>query len=278
MKFAKFSLFLIACCSVFSSAFAQERVVSIGGDVTEILYALGAEQNIIGRDSTSTVPERVKDLPDIGYMRQLNTEGILALKPTHIIATQAAQPSIVLEQLKSAGVKVEQVPLQYTLESVVAKINRLGEITGKQPQAVELAEKFTKSIQAVNNSPLDVKILFVINRAGSNQMAAGKDTVADTAISLIGAKNAMANAVRFAPISQEGVIAANPDLLVLTTQSYQSFASPDDIWKLAGLAHTNAGKQKRLVVVDDIAFLAFGLTIPQELQKMRTAAEAAAQK
>lgn len=278
MKFAKFSLFLTACCSVFSSAFAQERVVSIGGDVTEILYALGAEQNIIGRDSTSTVPERVKDLPDIGYMRQLNTEGILALKPTHIIATQAAQPSIVLEQLKSAGVKVEQVPLQYTPESVVAKINRLGEITGKQPQAVELAEKFTKSIQAVNNSPLDVKILFVINRAGSNQMAAGKDTVADTAISLIGAKNAMANAVRFAPISQEGVIAANPDLLVLTTQSYQSFASPDDIWKLAGLAHTNAGKQKRLVVVDDIAFLAFGLTIPQELQKMRTAAEAAAQK
>lgn len=106
-------------------------------------------------------------------------------------------------------------------------------------------------------------------------MAAGRETVADTAIRLIGATNAMGNTVRFAPISQEGVIAANPDLLVLTSQSLKSFASPDDVWKLPGLAHTNAGKHKRLVVVDDIAFMAFGLTIPHELKKMREAAEQA---
>lgn len=273
MKLAKFSLFLTACSLLFSPLSAQERLISIGGDVTEILYAIGANESLIGRDSTSITPAKAKSLPDIGYMRQLNTEGILALKPTKIIATSAAQPSVVLEQLKSAGVAVEQVPLQYSPQSVVEKIHRLGQLTGKQEQAAALAEKFTNALQQIPNSPLDVKILFVINRAGGNQMAAGKDTVADTAIKLIGAKNAMGNAVRFAPVSQEGIIAANPDLVVLTNLSLESFASPDEIWALPGLAHTNAGKHKRLVVVDDIAFLAFGLTIPQELHKIRAAAE-----
>ncbi|RRN06317.1 hemin ABC transporter substrate-binding protein [Bibersteinia trehalosi] len=275
MNFVKFPLFLSACFAFVNATYAQDRVISIGGDVTEILYALNAEQNLVGRDTTSTVPKAVQALPDVGYMRQLNAEGILALKPTHIIATQAAQPSIVLEQLADAGVKIEQVPLQYSVESVVEKIHQLGKITNKQPQAVALAEKFAKDIAAVKNSPLDVNILFVINRAGGNQMAAGKDTVADTAIRLIGAKNAMGNAMRFAPISQEGIIAANPDLVVLTSLSLQSFNSPDEIWNLPGLAHTNAGKHKQLVVVDDIAFLAFGLTMPQELHKMRLAAEQA---
>lgn len=276
MRFKKLSLLLTACSVFIQPVFADERLISIGGDVTEILYAIGAEKNIIGRDSTSTVPQIVEKLPDVGYMRQLNTEGILALKPTHIIATSVAQPSIVLEQLQSAGVKVDKVPLQYSVEGVVEKILKLGELTQRQPQAVELAEKFANEVKAIPNSSLDVSVLFVINRAGGNQMAAGKETVADTAIRLIGAKNAMGNAMRFAPISQEGVIAANPDLLVLTSQSLKSFASPDDVWKLPGLAHTNAGKHKRLVVVDDIAFMAFGLTIPQELKKMREAVEAVA--
>lgn len=59
-------------------ASASERIVSIGGDVTEIVYALGAEQQLIARDSTSLHPQAAAALPDVGYMRQLNAEGILS--------------------------------------------------------------------------------------------------------------------------------------------------------------------------------------------------------
>lgn len=275
MKFAKFSLFLTACLGLYTSASAQERVVSIGGDVSEIIYALNAEQNLVGRDSTSLIPAQVKNLPDVGYMRSLNAEGILALKPTKVIATSVAQPSVVLEQLKQAGVTVETVELGSTAESVVKKIKRVGEIVGKVEQAGKLAEKFTKEVEAVPNSPLDVKILFILSRSGTNQMAAGKDTVPDTAIHMVGAKNAMANSSRYTPISQEGVIAANPDLVVMTTLGVEGLGSLDKVWTLPGLAHTNAAKHKQIVVVDDIAFLAFGLTMPGELQKIRQAAEKA---
>ncbi|VEI48250.1 hemin transport system periplasmic protein HmuT [Actinobacillus equuli] len=86
---------------------------------------MGAEQALVGRDSTSIAPLAAQQLPDVGYMRQLNVEGILALKPTKVISSDVAQPSVVFEQLKSAGVTVERVPFEYTPESVIQKSNEL---------------------------------------------------------------------------------------------------------------------------------------------------------
>ncbi len=273
MKFAKKLFLTFSIATLSTITIAQERIISIGGDVTEIIYALNAEQNLVGRDSTSMIPQAVNALPDIGYMRQLNAEGILALKPTKVIATEVAQPSIVLEQLKSAGITVNTIPFKYSAENVVEKIKKVGESLGKQTQAVTLAENFANELKAIPNSPLDVRILFVLNRAGANQTVAGKDTVADEAIKLIGAKNAMGNNVRFVPISQEGVIAANPDLIVMTRLGIQSLGSTEKVWELPGIAHTNAGKNKQLVIVEDIAFMSFGLTTPKALLTLRQAAE-----
>ncbi|WGE69045.1 ABC transporter substrate-binding protein [Actinobacillus equuli subsp. haemolyticus] len=272
MKLVKFLAFLTACIGL-NPALAQERIVSIGGDVTEIIYALGAEQALVGRDSTSIAPLAAQQLPDVGYMRQLNVEGILALKPTKVISSDVVQPSVVFEQLKSAGVTVERVPFEYTPESVIQKIQRVGKLVNKPQQAVKLAEKFANELKAISTSPLDVRILFILNHAGSNYMAAGKNTVADSIIRLIGATNAMQNSIRFSPISQEGVIAARPDLLVLTKMSLESLGSIDKVWSLPGMALTPAAKKKNVIVLDDLAVLGFTLTTPTELLKMRQAAE-----
>ncbi|WGE48435.1 heme/hemin ABC transporter substrate-binding protein [Actinobacillus equuli] len=272
MKLVKFLAFLTACIGL-NPALAQERIVSIGGDVTEIIYALGAEQALVGRDSTSIAPLAAQQLPDVGYMRQLNVEGILALKPTKVISSDVAQPSVVFEQLKSAGVTVERVPFEYTPESVIQKIQRVGKLVNRPQQAVKLAEKFANELKAVSTSPLDVRILFILNHAGSNYMAAGKNTVADSIIRLIGATNAMQNSIRFSPISQEGVIAARPDLLVLTKMSLESLGSIDKVWSLPGMALTPAAKKKNVIILDDLAVLGFTLTTPTELLKMRQAAE-----
>ena len=68
------------------------RLVSIGGDVTEIIYALGEEKRLIARDSTSLYPKEATQLPDVGYMRALSPEGILAVNPTAIIAVEGSGP------------------------------------------------------------------------------------------------------------------------------------------------------------------------------------------
>ena len=99
-------LWLIALLALPFSLLAEERVVSIGGDVTEIIYALDAQQNLVARDTTSLQPAVATKLPNVGYMRQLNAEGILAMKPTLVIASELSKPSLALQQVEQAGVKV----------------------------------------------------------------------------------------------------------------------------------------------------------------------------
>ena len=72
-------LWIIGLLALPFSLFATERVISIGGDVTEIVYALGAQQALVARDSTSLQPPQATALPNVGYMRQLNAEGMLAM-------------------------------------------------------------------------------------------------------------------------------------------------------------------------------------------------------
>jgi len=97
-------LWIIGLLALPFSLCATERVISIGGDVTEIVYALGAQQALVARDSTSLQPPQATALPNVGYMRQLNAEGMLAMKPTLVIASMLSQPSLALQQVEQAGV------------------------------------------------------------------------------------------------------------------------------------------------------------------------------
>ncbi len=94
---------LIALLALPFSLLAEERVVSIGGDITEIVYALGAQNTLVARDTTSLRPALATKLPDVGYMRQLNAEGILAMRPTLVLASELSKPSLALTQWKRRG-------------------------------------------------------------------------------------------------------------------------------------------------------------------------------
>lgn len=189
---------------------ATQRIISIGGDVTEIVFALGAGDEVIARDSTSLQPKAVKKLPDIGYMRQLNAEGILSLKPTLVLTTELAQPALVLTQLSESGVKVVSVPGDTTLQTVPKKIAVIADTVQRSEQGKQLSIRYLQQLTAVNTSPLPVKVLFVMNHGGMTPLAAGQHTAA-------GLKNAMQGFERYRPLSQEGVIASAPDLLLITT-------------------------------------------------------------
>ncbi|VFS44792.1 ABC transporter periplasmic protein [Enterobacter cancerogenus] len=77
-------------------AATPEKIVTLGGDVTEIVYALDAGSSLVARDSTSRWPQAATRLPDVGYLRQLNAEGILSVRPTLVLASAQAQPSLAL--------------------------------------------------------------------------------------------------------------------------------------------------------------------------------------
>ncbi|WP_447883856.1 heme/hemin ABC transporter substrate-binding protein [Serratia fonticola] len=254
-------------------AVAAERIVSIGGDVTEIAFALGAGDEVVARDSTSLHPAAVQKLPDVGYMRQLNAEGILALKPTLILTTELAEPALVLKQLEDSGVKVVRIPGDTTVQAVPEKISVIADAINRSSQGKQLAERYQQQLAAVANTPLPVKVLFVMSHGGITPMAAGQQTAADAIIRAAGLKNAMQGFSRYRPFSQEGVIASAPDLLLVTTDGVRSIGGQENLWLLPGMALTPAGKNRRVLIVDDMALLGFGLETPQALGLLRKAAE-----
>ncbi|WP_447882415.1 heme/hemin ABC transporter substrate-binding protein [Serratia fonticola] len=255
------------------AAVAAERIVSIGGDVTEIAFALGAGDEVVARDSTSLHPAAVQKLPDVGYMRQLNAEGILALKPTLILTTELAEPALVLKQLADSGVKVVRIPGDTTVQAVPEKISVIADAINRSSQGKQLAERYQQQLAAIANTPLPVKVLFVMSHGGITPMAAGQQTAADAIIRAAGLKNAMQGFSRYRPLSQEGVIASAPDLLLVTTDGVRSIGGQENLWLLPGMALTPAGKNRRVLIVDDMALLGFGLETPQALGLLRKAAE-----
>lgn len=255
-------------------AFAAERVISIGGDVTQIVYALDAQADLVGRDSTSQHPAQANKLPNIGYMRQLNAEGILALKPTLVLTSELAKPSLVLQQVASAGVKVVDVTGKSNLDAIAEKISTIGNALHREEDAKALIEKVNKQRAQIPQQPLPVKVLFIMAHGGMNTQAAGAQTGADGAIRSAGLVNAFGQVPHYQQLSQEGVVAAAPDLVVVGEDAVRTLGGEEKVWSLPGLALTPAGQHHALLVVDEMALLSFGLDTPETIVKLRHAAEA----
>ncbi|MBD2795052.1 hemin ABC transporter substrate-binding protein [Xenorhabdus sp. 18] len=260
------------------NVFAAERIVTIGGDVSEIVFALGEGQHVVARDSTSQNPKELLSLPDIGYMRMLNSEGILSMRPSLVITSESAQPSLALKQVEDSGVKVIKVTSETSLEAVPEKIMTVAKAVNQEKRGEALVAQYRQQLADITTSAISTKIVFVMSHGGIMPMAAGQQTAADQIIRAIGAKNAMQGFRGYRPLSQEGVIASKPDLLLVSTEGLKTLGGMDKVWQLPGLNFTPAGKKKQVVVVDEMGLLGFGLQTPAVMKQVRDAAKDAVEK
>ena len=110
-----------------STAPEEQRIVALGGPVTEIVYALGAEVHLVGVDASSLYPKAAQELPSVGYFRQVPAEGVLSLGPTLVLASEETGPPATLEQLRSAGTRVEVIPSAASADGAKEKIRAVAE-------------------------------------------------------------------------------------------------------------------------------------------------------
>ncbi|WES67815.1 hemin ABC transporter substrate-binding protein [Superficieibacter sp. HKU1] len=265
-------LMLLAALPLVASAAAQ-KVVTLGGDITEIVYGLGAQSQLVGRDTTSTWPAEVNNVPDVGYVRQLNTEGILSLRPDIVLASNQAQPSLVLQKVAENHVRVIDVPGGYSLAAIDKKVAVIADALGKNAEGEQLRQKLKAQIAALPTSPVNKRVLFLLSHGGMGTMVAGQETAADGAIRAAGLQNAMQGFAHYRGLSQEGVIASQPDLIVISADGINSMGGEENLWKLPGLAQTPAGRNKQVMIIDDMALLGFGVRTPQALRDLRQKAE-----
>ncbi|MCU6671271.1 hemin ABC transporter substrate-binding protein [Enterobacteriaceae bacterium H4N4] len=266
-------LVLIAALPLAAFAASQQKIVTLGGDVTEIVYALGAETSLVARDSTSQWPAQAVSLPDVGYLRQLNAEGILAMRPTLVLASAQAQPSLALKQVGQSQVNVVTVPASNTLSVIDEKVRVVAQATHRETEGEALRSSLRQQLAALPTTSLNKRVLFILNHGGMTAMAAGQDTGADAAIRAAGLHNAMQGFSRYQPLSQEGVIASQPDLVLISKDGVKALGGEANLWKLPGLAQTPAGRNKQVLQIDDMALLGFSVRTPEAIGQLRARAE-----
>ena len=271
-----YSIILMLSLGVLSNiAIAAERLLTIGGSVTEIVFALGKGGEIIATDITSYYPQAANKLPKVGYMRTLAAEGLLSMQPTLVIADAGAGPANVLTQMRSAGVKVVQLQEGFTPEQVAINIRLIG-----QALKVNETEKIAKQYEAawqlaqarlslLKGSP---RVLFVLDHSGKNPQAAGDNTAASAVIKLAHASNVMANQFNgYRPLTAESIVAAAPEVIITTTEALQASGGIDQFLSKPGLSLTPAGKAKNVVSFDSLLLLGFTPRLPEVIEHLAQA-------
>lgn len=240
------------------------RLVSVGGAVTEIIYALGEENRLVGRDSTSVYPEAAMKLPDVGYMRQLSPEGVMGINPTAIIAIDGSGPPEALNVLKEAKIPFQTVPDTYNRDGILEKIKTVGDFLGVPDKAAALSDNVKADLDAAVADAAKrpeaerKRVLFVLSAQGGKIMAAGAHTAADGIIGLSGAVNATGSFPGYKPLTDEAIIEAKPDVVLMMTRGGGHAMSDDELFAHPALALTPAAKTKSVIRMDGLHLLGFG--------------------
>jgi iron complex transport system substrate-binding protein len=240
----------------------SSRIISIGGSITEILYALGLEQEIIAVDTTSLYPpSALKDKPNVGYMRQLSAEGVLGLSPTLILAIEGSGPHETIDVLERAKVPFIIVPDRFSADGVIDKIRIVSADVGVPRRGECLANSVRQDVAALDAQQKQisrqVKLAFILSLANGRPVIAGRGTAADGIISMAGAANAFDDFDGYKPVNDEAIAAARPDAVLVMDRGEHAL-SADTVFSEPGLALTPAAEHKALVSMDGLYLLGFG--------------------
>ncbi len=263
---------------------AAGDVVSVGGSVTEIIYALGEEDRLLARDSTSKFPAEAEALPDVGYIRALSAEGVLSIGPELIVAAEGAGPAEAVDLLKAASVTYVEIPEAYSAEGVGAKIRAVGAALGVEDKAEALAsdvitqlDTVAAEVAATEGAPK--RVMFVLSTQGGRIMAGGQGTSADAIIQMAGGINVMQSFKGYKAVTNEAVAVAAPDVILMMDRggdhSGDHGGSNADLWSMPALSETPAAAANAVVRMDGLLLLGFGPRVADAVSRLHHALDEA---
>jgi len=270
------SLLALAALPLASRAqHGPRRIVAVGGAVTETIYALGAQGELVGVDTTSLYPAGAQKLPSVGYARSLSAEGVLSLKPTLLLAAGEAGPPAVLRQLQAAGLAVQMLNADHRVEGLLACTRDIGQAVGRAAAGEQLAAQIERdwadtqrAVAARRSNGNPPRVLFVLAHAMNAVRISGRNTAADALIRYAGAANAFGDTEGYKPLTPEAAVAAAPDVILCTDQGLQAAGGAAGLLAAPGLGATPAGRAKRVVSLDALFMLGFGPRLPQAVAQL----------
>jgi iron complex transport system substrate-binding protein len=250
------------------------RIVSLSGDLTEILFELGAGDRVVAIDVTTTFPEEATGLPVVGFGQQLAPEPVLALSPTVVLANDLTAPAEAIDQLRGAGVPVVVLNTGASFDAVGHKIRTVAEIVGLTAEGEALASRVDAEIQAAvtlaAGSESMPRVAFIYTRGPQLMLLFGIGTGTNAMIEGANALDVGAEAGVFGavPLSAEALVAAAPDVVVLPESGLQALGGIDAlIGAVPGLAETPAGANGAFLAYDEAYFFNLGPRVGQALME-----------
>ena len=245
------------------TAAGPQRIVSLATGVGETLAALGVADRVVGRDETSNVPQ-IAAAPVVTKAHAASAERVLATNPDLVIIDAATSPPEVISQLRDAGVTVVEVPEAWTLADIAPRTRAVAAAVGVPTTAADavIAEATgADSVPSPIASGARPRVAFLYLRGTSAiYLVGGVGSGADALITAAGGTDAGADAglAAFVPLTAEAVATLNPDVILVMTKGLESVGGIDGLVNLPGVAQTNAGRDRRVIAVDDTMLLSFG--------------------
>ncbi|MDF3057056.1 MAG: transporter substrate-binding protein [Rariglobus sp.] len=234
-----------------------ERIVSLGGAITETVFALGAGDQVVARDTSSVFPPAVHRLPDVGYFRTIGAEGVLAQNPTLILAAQGTGPAPQVELLKHSGVAFVHLDARPSADTLLANVTRLGEVLHRETEAAALVQKLRGQLDAVRRRTASAgppRVVFLMSMNETATQAAYDGTAATALIVLAGGHNPLTGLTGYKPLNAEALLALDPDVILYGVNPMMPQAVKPPGW----LQGTRAGRTGRIHALDLGYHLAFG--------------------
>ncbi|MCH2205727.1 MAG: ABC transporter substrate-binding protein [Lentisphaerales bacterium] len=245
-----------------STTFAEYRLITLGSNATETVFALGLGDKVVARDYGSTFPKAVNDLPSLGQGHKIKAEEILKHNPTHIVVwDKRASNTGVIEKLKKAFVQIVELGIKDSTQQTEENIKAVAKAFGKEAEGEKLIAKVQSDIQKVSeynktkkNSP---NAIFIYARGIGTLFLAGQGSSAQTLLELAGAQPAVKGFHGFKPVNAETIIEADPEVVMLFHSGLESLGGQEKLAEVPGLKLTKALKNGKIVAIDDRA-LNFG--------------------
>jgi len=254
----------------FGQSPAPHRVVSAGGTVTEIVYALDQQSRLVGTDISSLYPAAATKLPQVGYVRSLAAEGLLSLAPDLLLTTVDAGPPGVINQIKGAGVAVSVVPAGATWSAAEARITFVAQALGVVEKGQALVAEFRKNRAAAEAKvalrKASPRVLFIYAHGAGTLLVSGTGTEAAAIVALAGGTNVVTGYQGYRPLTPEALAAARPDVVLMTTMGLESVGGLKGLAQIPGFSAAAAGIP--VISLDDLLLLGFGPRLPQAITEL----------
>jgi len=261
----------VSCC-LSSNTYADQRIVTIGGTLTEIAFLLGSGQQLVASDTSSIYPEQANHMPKVGYQRTLSVEGVLSVQPDILLITPAAGPAKVLQQLADNGIQLITVQAPDSQQGILEKIEQVAKALDKEERGAQVITQLKQDFAALSTpnawlTHRQPRLLFVL-QVGGTPIVAGNHTGPDALIQIAGASNAVEGVNGYKPLTPEAILLAQPDAILVTQQGLTR-AGENSLWSLPGMAATPAGKNRRLIALDALLALGLGPRTPEAAEYLQ---------